>query len=283
MAIWAFTVAGGMGPILSYDTVGVTRSIHPLFGYLMVINSVLAVWAAPGASVSDFTQNAKSTKQQAVGQTLGLVIGYAIFAIFSVVILIGGSIHYNIQEWNVLNIIDRWDNFPAIILAMAVFLLTTISTNATGNIIPAAYQLTALFPKKINYKKGVLIASIISFVIMPWKLMENADSIFIFLNTIGAVLGPVAGVMLTHYFFVNKQQIDLDKLYMDPTKNNKNNQYHGINRQAYIATIIALLLSLSGQFISSLKMISDISWLVGFAAASIIYLGLQKFSTKTND
>jgi cytosine/uracil/thiamine/allantoin permease len=30
-------------------------------------------------------------------------------------------------------------------------------------------------------------------------------------------------------------------------------------------------------------MISDISWLVGFAAASIIYLGLQKFSTKTND
>jgi allantoin permease len=249
----------------------------------MVINSVLAVWAAPGASVSDFTQNAKSTKQQAVGQTLGLVIGYAIFAIFSVVILIGGSIHYNIQEWNVLNIIDRWDNFPAIILAMAVFLLTTISTNATGNIIPAAYQLTALFPKKINYKKGVLIASIISFVIMPWKLMENADSIFIFLNTIGAVLGPVAGVMLTHYFFVNKQQIDLDKLYMDPTKNNKNNQYHGINRQAYIATIIALLLSLSGQFISSLKMISDISWLVGFAAASIIYLGLQKFSTKTND
>jgi allantoin permease len=70
---------------------------------------------------------------------------------------------------------------------------------------------------------------------------------------------------------------------MDPTKNNKNNQYHGINRQAYIATIIALLLSLSGQFISSLKMISDISWLVGFAAASIIYLGLQKFSTKTND
>lgn len=283
MAIWAFTVAGGMGPILSYDTVGVTRSIHPLFGYLMVINSVLAVWAAPGASVSDFTQNAKSTKQQAVGQTLGLVIGYAIFAIFSVVILIGGSIHYDIQEWNVLNIIDRWDNFPAIILAMAVFLLTTISTNATGNIIPAAYQLTALFPKKINYKKGVLIASIISFVIMPWKLMENADSIFIFLNTIGAVLGPVAGVMLTHYFFVNKQQIDLDKLYMDPTKNNKNNQYHGINRQAYIATIIALLLSLSGQFISSLKMISDISWLVGFAAASIIYLGLQKFSTKTND
>ena len=37
-----------------------------------------------------------------------------------------------------------------------------------------------------------MIASVISFLIMPWKLMENADSIFIFLNAIGAVLGPVA-------------------------------------------------------------------------------------------
>ena len=32
----------------------------------------------------------------------------------------------------------------------------------------------------MTYKKGVMIASVISFLIMPWKLMENADSIFIF-------------------------------------------------------------------------------------------------------
>ncbi|MGC3848945.1 cytosine permease, partial [Enterococcus faecalis] len=77
------------------------------------------------------------------------------------------------------------------VLAMSVFLLTTISTNATGNIIPGGYQLAALFPKKMTYKKGVMFASVISFLIMPWKQMENADSIFIFLNAIGAVLGPV--------------------------------------------------------------------------------------------
>ena len=115
-----------------------------------------------------------------MGQTAGLVVGYGIFAFSSVVILLGGSLYFGIQEWNILNIIDRLDNVAVVVLAMSVFLLTTISTNATGNIIPAGYQLAALFPKKMTYKKGVMIASVISFLIMPWKLMENADSIFIF-------------------------------------------------------------------------------------------------------
>lgn len=48
--------------------------------------------------------------------------------------------------------------------------------------------------------------------------MENADSIFIFLNAIGAVLGPVAGVMIANYYFVQKQQIDLNALYVDKHK-----------------------------------------------------------------
>lgn len=276
MAIWALRAAGGFGPILSYDISNATSSINPIWAYLIIFNSVIAVWAAPGASVSDFTQNSVSTKAQMVGQTLSLMVAYLMFAFSSVIILIGGSIHYGIQEWNILNLIERWDNFPAVILAMAVFLLTTISTNATGNIIPAGYQLTALFPKKLNYRSGVLIASVISFLIMPWKLMANADSIFIFLNSIGAVLGPVAGVMIANYFFVQKEVIDLDALYMDVSKENENNPYKGVNKSAYIATIIALIISLSGQFIPALKVISDVSWFVGFASGFAIYLALPK-------
>ena len=242
----------------------------------MIITSVLAVWAGPGASISDFTQNAKSTKDQRVGQTASLLVGYLIFAFSSISILIGGSIHYGVQEWNVLNIVDKWDNMPAMLLAIVVLLMTTISTNATGNIVPAAYQLAALFPKTINYKKGVIIAGVISYVIMPWKLMENSDSIFFFLNMIGAVLGPVIGVMLSEYFFVAKQELDLDKLYMDPSADNSDNPYKGVNKNAYIATIIALIISMLGTFIPSLKVISNLSFLVGAGLSFIIYLGLKK-------
>lgn len=277
MAIWAINVAGGIGNILSYVPTGeVVQHNPPILVYLMIINSVLAVWAAPGSSVSDFTQSATSTRAQTIGQTASLLVAYVIFAFSSVAILIGGSIHYNVQEWNVLNIVDKWDSLPAATLAVVVLLMTTISTNATGNIIPAAYQLSALFPKKVNYKKGVLIAGIISYLIMPWKLMENSDSIFAFLNIIGAVLGPVAGVMLADYYVVKKQKIDLDALYMDKTADKTTNSYRGVNKEAYIATIVALLVSLSGQLIPSLQLISSLSWLIGAGLAFVIYTILKR-------
>lgn len=280
MMIWAVNAAGGIAPILSYDISAATDNVNPVLAYFMIANSILGVWAAPGSSVSDFTQRAKSTKDQMLGQTLSLVTSYILFAFSSVIILIGGSIYFGIEEWNIVNIINRWDNLPAVIIATGVFLMTTISTNATGNIIPAAYQLTALLPKKINYRRGVIIASVISFVIMPWKLMENSDSIFIFLNSIGAVLGPVTGVMITDYFIVHKQNIDLNELYMDTKEKKVGNKYWGVNKAAYIATILGLLISFSGQVIPSISVISDVSWLVGFVTAGVIYLLLKKFGTK---
>lgn len=277
MTVWAIRVAGGIGNILSYVPSGEgVQSINPILAYFFIINSVVAVWAAPGASVSDFTQNAKTTKDQVVGQTLSLLIAYAIFALSSVSILIGGSIHYGTQEWNVLSVINNWDSLPAIALAMIVLLMTTISTNATGNIVPAAYQLSALLPKKINYRRGVIIASVISFLIMPWKMMENQDSIFAFLNLIGSLLGPVAGVMLADFYFIKKQRIDLNALYMDTKQAAAGNPYRGTNRDAYIATIIGLSVSLLGQFIPALGVISDLSWFVGAGLGFLIYYFLRR-------
>ena len=161
--------------------------------------------------------------------------------------------------------------------------MTTISTNATGNIIPAAYQLAALFPKQIDYRKGVLIAGIISFLIMPWNFMSDGGGILVFLNAIGSLLGPVAGVMIAHYYFVNKQEIDLDQLYFDTSgKESRQNIYTGVNKQAYVATVIGLVLSMVGQFIPALSVLSDMAWITGFISAFVIYYLLIRFSSKAS-
>lgn len=282
MTIWAINVGGGIGNILTYDMPNVS-SINPLFGYLIIIASVLGVWAAPGVSVSDFTQNAKSQKDQTVGQIGSLFVGYLIFAFMAVIIIIGGTIHFGSAPTSgngVLDFINQWDSIPAIILTTSVFLMTTISTNATGNIIPAGYQLAALFPKTIDYRKGVMIASVISVLIMPWRFMADGSAILSFLNIIGALLGPVAGVMIAHYFFVNKQEIDLDQLYYETGNTQVKSIYKGVNTQAYIATIVGLVISLSGQFISALSVVSDIAWIAGFGVGFLIYFVLTKVGSK---
>lgn len=276
MTVWAITQAGFVN-IISYKPAAAATVSTPLvLSFLMVINSVVSVWAAPGVSVADFTQNAKTTRDQSVGQTLSFLVGYGIFAFCSVSILIGGTLIYGDVGWDIVEIIKNWDGVYLTSLAMLVLLMTTISTNATGNIIPAGYQLSALFPKRINYKKGVVIASIISYLILPWKLMENADSIFLFLNVIGATLGPVAGVMLTHFYIVEIGNIDLDLLYMDEKNDNEKNPYKGVNKNAYIATVVGLIIALSGTFIPALKVLADLSWMISLLISGFVYWVLTR-------
>jgi allantoin permease len=50
------------------------------------------------------------------------------------------------DTWNVLDIVQKWDSLFASFFAVLVILMTTISTNATGNIIPAGYQIAAIAP-----------------------------------------------------------------------------------------------------------------------------------------
>ncbi|WP_107950500.1 allantoin permease [Lysinibacillus parviboronicapiens] len=275
MAIWGIKAGGGLSKIMSYELTTEGSILYPtILAFILVFNSLLGVWAAPGASVSDFTQNAKSTRTQIIGQVSGIVVAHMLFAFSSVTILIGGSIYFGQQEWNILNIINQWDNIWTIFFATGVLLLTTISTNATSNIIPAAYQLSALFPKHINYRRGVWIASIASIITMPWKMMENSDSIFMFLNIIGAILGPVAGVMIVKFFFISKCRINIEELYFD--RNSNERPKVRINIQAYIATIVGVSISLIG-FIPKFHVILDFSWFIGFFTAGILLLLLNIF------
>ncbi|MGH2162201.1 cytosine permease, partial [Enterococcus faecalis] len=85
-------------------------------------------------------------------------------------------------------------------------------------------------------------------------------------------LGPVAGVMIANYYFVQNQQINLNALYVDKHKKEEANPFYGLIKPAYVATILALVLSLSGQFIPQVKIIADISWFVGFATGFVLYL-----------
>lgn len=267
MLIWAIKVNGGISPILSFSS-GVAKEHSNLFIYLMIISSVLSVWAAPGVSSSDFGRNAKDVKGFTWGQALGLFVSYLLFAFSSVFILVGSSLYYQTKMFDVLEIVNKWDSLVAIIVSLGVLLMTTISTNATGNIVPAGYQLATLFPKKLNYKKGVVVASIISFVICPWYLMKNETSIYLFLDIIGSLMGPVAGVMIAHYFFIVKRDIWLSRIYAKEIHLYKPD----VNYSAYIATIVAALIPISFKFIPALQNYSQVSWIIAFVVSFVLYL-----------
>ena len=270
MAIWAINLAGGIGPILSYTNAGFEG--NSIIVFLAAVTAIIAAWAAPMVSVSDFTRLAKTPKHQAVGQTLGLVVTYLLFAVASISIIVGSEIAFGTPIWNVLDVVARFDGTFAIAISVLTLCLTTLSVNVTGNIVPAGYQIASLFPKLFTFKSAATLAAILGILIMPWKLMENSTSIFTFLNIVAGLLAPITGVMLAHYFIVSKKKIDINELY---SKNGKYNYKNGYNVNAIVATIIGAVLSLIGQFVPFFKALYDISWFVGIVSAIVIYILLE--------
>lgn len=274
MAIWAINLAGGIGPILNYNSAGVTDGGNSIIIFLGAVAAVIAPWAAPIVSVSDFTRLSPSHKQQAIGQSVGLIVTYLLFAVASISIFVGSKIAFGKEIWEVTEVVERFDSGFAIGISVLTLCLTTVSVNVTGNIVPAGFQLASLFPKWLNFRTGAFLAAVVGILVMPWKLMENSGSIFTFLSIVGGILGPVTGVMLAHYFVVLKTEINLNELYLNK-RNGKYRYTKGFNIKAIATTILAAVLCLIGQFVPFFKPLYDISWFVGIFSAFIIYVLLE--------
>ncbi|EKU46814.1 cytosine permease [Staphylococcus massiliensis] len=259
MSVWALSASGGFDTIMSYRYDSGLEHHQTLFVSLCIIlNAMLSVWIAPISSVSDFTQHATSSKGQIIGQFVGILTAHVLFAFASLTILIGGSVYLNHSEWQLIDIIQAWDHQSVKYLAIGVLILTTLSTNVTSNIIPTAYQLKALTKHKLSYRTGVIVASLVCLLIMPWKMMAHSQSIFTFLNIIGAFLGPVVSILV----------IDTIRFLKGRLSTHKRVPHY--EKRALTSVIIGIFSSLIG-FVPLFEALKSYQLLLGLVVSSVIY------------
>src|SRR2546426_6752708 len=129
----------------------------------------------------------------------------------------------------------------------------------------------------ISFKQGAMITAVIGIVMMPWRLYNDAAAyIFTWLIGYGALLGPVAGIMIADYFVLRRGVLVVNDLY----KRHGAYEYtHGINWLAVMAFVLGVAPSLPG-FVAALKGspasgafggIYNWAWFVGFILSASIY------------
>jgi NCS1 family nucleobase:cation symporter-1 len=115
--------------------------------------------------------------------------------------------------WDPVALSQRFSG-PAVLIGLAVILLDTVSCNIAANLVGPAYDFASLWPRRISYRIGGYIAALIGLAIMPWKLLESTSGyIFVWLTGYGALLGPIAGVMIADYWLVRRAEISVPDLY----------------------------------------------------------------------
>lgn len=214
MLIWARTTAGSWGPMVNAKMTFATTAEFVAF-FVVSLNSNISYWCSMPLTVTDFTKAAKDQRSQEVGQLLGIPTGMFLLALVgalvsSCTIVIFG--HVITDPVALTSMIGH----PALIVGMMLFLIiATLTTNVAANALTPAVAIVHLTNGKLNFKWAAVVLCAIGVAIRPWVLINDMGLYMnFFLNGGGALLGPVVGVTICHYFFVCRTELDVRSLYV---------------------------------------------------------------------
>ena len=257
-AIWALNMAGGVGPILDYTPS--TSMASPLV-FIACVSALVSNWAGPIVNMSDMTRNAKSIKAPSFGLPFGMIVSYLLFAVVTVAIIAGTKIAFGEEIFNIVYAFDKMDNNLLGNIAVILIILA-LNTGATAfvvfaNLLPAGLQMTAMFPKAFTVKTAGLLTAVVGTLILPWKLVESQQMLFLFYGFIGSMFGPIAGIMLASYYLERKDRLDLDRLYVREGDNGEHPS--GYNRLAITVLIVSFVVTMLGAFLTGVQFFVELN------------------------
>ncbi len=277
--VWALVRAGGIGPMLqnpSGSAVGRLGGLGSVFG--AGLTSAVAFWGTMALSIPDFSRYARSQRDQVIGQAVGLPGTMALFAFIGAAVTNATVVIFGTRISDPVALLARIGGPLMIMLSMAGLIVATLTTNIAANIVAPANAFSNIAPHKIGFKQGAMITAIIGIVMLPWRLYTNAAAyIFTWLIGYGALLGPVAGIMIADYFVVRRGALVVDDLYR---RDGSYEYSRGFNWVAIGALLLGVAPSLPG-FVTALRgvpargvfgTIYNWAWFVGFLLSALVYV-----------
>jgi NCS1 family nucleobase:cation symporter-1 len=123
-----------------------------------------------------------------------------------------------------------------------------------------------------------LITAVLSFFIGAlWVSVISNMGIASFVNTLGAVLAPIYGIMVCDYYLVRKQNLNLQDLFSSAPEG----EYHynnGWNNKALQAFAIGAIFSVATVWVPALSAMAGFGWVVGAVIGALVYKVLMSIS-----
>ena len=294
LCIWSVKLAGEAG-----SSVGQVMSTKSSISggefavtYMVGLMGNIAFWATMALNIPDFSRYARSQKDQFAGQLIGMPIPMA-FCAFVGALYAQSAIVFNeakglaegdIGYYNPYDVVSVLYNIPSKIIVFIVSIgvvMATVTTCAAANIVAPANGFSNLMPRKISYKKGVIITILLAFfVLQAWWIYGGAVNFFGWLNVYGTILAPLAAIFIADYFFVKQRRIDVAGLFAD-----EGGRYWysgGVNVAAMIAWIASFILpviaviggaNLTGGFWTFMNCTN---YVTAFVIGFVVYILLMK-------
>lgn len=231
----------------------------------------VAVYGTFLLNFCDFTRSAPSRRAIVRGNFWGIPLNVAFFGIIAVV-LAGGQ--FRIDGRVISSPVDVVHTIPdtaLLVAASAALLVLTVAVNLMANFVAPSFALSNLVPRWLDFRRAGVLSALIGLVILPWNLYDSPVVIVYFLGVMGALLGPLFGVVAADYWLVRRGRIDVPALYRDDP-DGPYHYRHGVNPRAVAAFVPAAAVAVAVGFVPALEAVAPFSWFVGAVLAAAVYV-----------
>ncbi|EPS29465.1 hypothetical protein PDE_04415 [Penicillium oxalicum 114-2] len=275
--------AGGAGEIWTQEAAISGSAKNWLI--LSSMSSITGSWMTMGTNIPDFTRYLKKSRG-VYWQALFMPFIASLIGIFGIVAASAGKVIYGSYIWDPVQMAAQWDGPSGRCGAFFVglcWVVAQIGTNISANVISCSNDLTTLFPKYINLRRGAIITTVIGgWVMVPWKIISSAASLLTFMASLAIFLAPISAIIGADYWVVKKRHIDIPSLYR---RRGIYRYQGGINWRAAVAFLIPVIPNLPGMVhavtpslsVGTIEHLYDISFLWGFSSGFAVYCVLNYF------
>jgi NCS1 family nucleobase:cation symporter-1 len=270
---WVTNRAGGLGPVLSQQSK--FSSVGEFFAFFVpALTGMVGFWATVALNIPDFTRYAKSQREQAIGQALGLPPAMTLYSFIGVAVASASSILFGAPIWDPVELLGKFNQPLVAFIALITLLIATLTTNVAANVVSPSNDFSNLNPQRISFRTGGIITGIIGVLMMPWKLLESYSAyIYGWLIGYSGLLGPIAGVMIADYFLIRRAVLDVGDLYR---RGGAYEYSSGFNYRAIWALAAGVAVALLGLAIPAVHFLYEYAWFVGFFVAAAVYYAAMK-------
>jgi NCS1 family nucleobase:cation symporter-1 len=283
---WAYVKGGGFGPMLSQPSQfapGGPKEGQFWAMFFPSLTAMVGFWATLSLNIPDFTRFAKSQREQVLGQAIGLPTTMTLYAFIGVAVTSATAVIFGETIWDPIVLLSKFTNPVVVVLSMLGLTLATLTTNLAANVVSPAVGFSNVAPKKLSLRMGGLVTGIIGILIQPWKLVADPTGyIFTWLIGYSALLGAIAGVLLSDYFLVNQAKLDLPELFKE---DGKYSYRGGVNPIAVVALVLGIAPCVPG-FLATVKVAAfgsfwtslyNYAWFVSFFISGAVYWAGTKY------
>ncbi|MFC3630963.1 NCS1 family nucleobase:cation symporter-1 [Paracoccus angustae] len=242
-------------------------------GFFAIFGTMVAYFAAVMINFSDFSRYARDKQAMKRGNLAGLPFNMMLFGALALLTTGGAAVIFGEEIINPTEIVERTDSVVLSVVAAITFFAATVGINLVANFIPAVNGIANLAPERISFRRAGIITSLFALLIGGfWTSFISNFGIGSIVNTLGATLAPIFGIMIVDYYFHRREHLNVDDLY-----DMQGGSYHyqnGWNRAAVSAFAMAAIFSVATVWVPWFSFLTGYNWIIGALLGGTIYNAL---------